>query len=296
LFLSCPCRVLPFTCSLRRSPAFCCPFTSPASSLLVLYQNSGKDLQKFCGALNEKSTDDNEYMSRKVQKSVPERRLSVCRCCFHLESFMRSRGVQVFCQDKHILMLSCCCVADFVLYHDSWEEGEYKYGGVNPVTGEPCSNTKIWLELHHLLEWGVSKIWVLGGGKVTLQEMRLAAEEAQIPIDAFLFAPKRMTQRARGDIASLRSLCHPKSPSRLPNATLHFDFGSSSWLRTMLSTCLPGASASAGSEGKRGLTRGVKMVIAAVVGASAGFFVWWIHQSGSAWVVSRLKWLGLDLG
>uniref|UniRef100_A0A0G4F6N9 Uncharacterized protein n=1 Tax=Chromera velia CCMP2878 TaxID=1169474 RepID=A0A0G4F6N9_9ALVE len=186
--------------------------------------------------------------------------------------------------------------ADFVLYHDSWEEGEYKYGGVNPVTGEPCSNTKIWLELHHLLEWGVSKIWVLGGGKVTLQEMRLAAEEAQIPIDAFLFAPKRMTQRARGDIASLRSLCHPKSPSRLPNATLHFDFGSSSWLRTMLSTCLPGASASAGSEGKRGLTRGVKMVIAAVVGASAGFFVWWIHQSGSAWVVSRLKWLGLDLG
>jgi hypothetical protein len=47
-----------------------------------------------------------------------------------------------------------------------------KYGGFNPETDEPCSNTKIWVDL---VKAGVKirRAYILGGGPLTAKEMRL---------------------------------------------------------------------------------------------------------------------------
>ena len=72
-------------------------------------------------------------------------------------------------------------VADFVdavLWHNDFEKGDNEWGGVNKK-GEPQSNTKKWVDLHNKQK--ISKIFVLGGGPITLEEIKLGIQN-NIPI------------------------------------------------------------------------------------------------------------------
>ena len=60
-----------------------------------------------------------------------------------------------------------------VYWHKQWIDGEYKWGGVKPIPdkkGEPQSNTKVWFDLMN----NIKKIYVLGGGPITKDEVFLA--------------------------------------------------------------------------------------------------------------------------
>ena len=67
---------------------------------------------------------------------------------------------------------------DAVYWHDDFADGPNKWGGVNEK-GEPQSNTKQWIELHKRLK--ITKIYALGGGPVTLEEIKLGIQH-KIPI------------------------------------------------------------------------------------------------------------------
>lgn len=68
---------------------------------------------------------------------------------------------------------------DGVYWHRDYSAG-CKWGGI--YKGEPCSNTKKWLSVHKRV--GISKMFIFGGGKITLQESRLAKRN-KIPVDYF---------------------------------------------------------------------------------------------------------------
>lgn len=62
---------------------------------------------------------------------------------------------------------------DAVFWHTDFEKGDNEWGGVNKK-GEPQSNTKKWIDLHKIKP--ISKIFVLGGGQITLEEIKLAIQ------------------------------------------------------------------------------------------------------------------------
>ena len=68
---------------------------------------------------------------------------------------------------------------DGVYWHRDYSAG-CKWGGI--YKGVPCSNTKKWLSVHKRV--GISKMFIFGGGKITLQEYRLAKRN-KIPFDYF---------------------------------------------------------------------------------------------------------------
>ena len=52
-------------------------------------------------------------------------------------------------------------------------KGETIWGGVDE-NGSPLSNTKIWYDLHNKnKDINISKVFILGGGPITLEEFRL---------------------------------------------------------------------------------------------------------------------------
>ena len=60
-----------------------------------------------------------------------------------------------------------------VYWHSDFTK-QCKWGGVN-LQGEPCSNTKKWLNLHKKMKGnGIHTMFVVGGGPITLQEAELA--------------------------------------------------------------------------------------------------------------------------
>ena len=68
---------------------------------------------------------------------------------------------------------------DGVYWHRDYSAA-CKWGGI--YKGKPCSNTKKWLSVHKRV--GISKVFIFGGGKITLQEYRLAKRN-KIPVDYF---------------------------------------------------------------------------------------------------------------
>lgn len=66
---------------------------------------------------------------------------------------------------------------DTVLWHDDFKNGEHKWGGV--YDGKPMSNTAKWASLHE--KHPITKIFVFGGGQITLDECGLA-KKLGIPI------------------------------------------------------------------------------------------------------------------
>lgn len=59
---------------------------------------------------------------------------------------------------------------DGVYWHNDFTK-KCKWGGLNN-SGEPCSNTKKWVKLAQRVK--INGIYVLGGGEITLQEVKLA--------------------------------------------------------------------------------------------------------------------------
>lgn len=80
-----------------------------------------------------------------------------------------------------------------VVWHDDYpSKGECKWGGFTKSL-RPCSNTKQWIRLHKTLPNGITKIFVLGGGPITEQEM-LYGNKMGIPIEYY-----PMERRFMGD-------------------------------------------------------------------------------------------------
>ena len=81
-----------------------------------------------------------------------------------------------------------------VLWHSDYQEKKIadrvhcRYGGFDPDTGIPCSNTKIWRDM---VKDGVKirRAYILGGGQITLEEMRLMIA-LRIPICFYPFERK----------------------------------------------------------------------------------------------------------
>ncbi len=95
-----------------------------------------------------------------------------------------SWGVPAFIRPEHVFWHSD---------YDKEEKNCSKWGGFDKETGKPCSNTKVWVELHHLLPRGIRKVFALGGGDITLKEMQYT-KKAHIPVH---FIP--MERRFKGD-------------------------------------------------------------------------------------------------
>jgi hypothetical protein len=71
-----------------------------------------------------------------------------------------------------------------VYWHNDYTK-KCMWGGLNEY-GEPCSNTKKWVNIHNSL--GINKIFILGGGKITLQEFEIIK---QLKIDYLYFSIER---------------------------------------------------------------------------------------------------------
>jgi len=55
-----------------------------------------------------------------------------------------------------------------VYWHNDYTN-KCKWGGI--YNGKPCSNTKKWVNIHKRI--GIKKVFILGGGKITLDEYKL---------------------------------------------------------------------------------------------------------------------------
>lgn len=75
-------------------------------------------------------------------------------------------------------------VPEFVsgVYWHSDYTNRCEWGGI--VNGEPCSNTKKWVSLNKRIRHGIKKVFIFGGGPVTLDEYELIRELA-IPYEYF---------------------------------------------------------------------------------------------------------------
>lgn len=73
------------------------------------------------------------------------------------------------------------------------KKGDCKWGGVDPKTKKPCSNTKQWVKLHHILPNGIQNIFIVGGGPVTLNEVTYA-KKLNIPMKCY-----HIDRRFKGD-------------------------------------------------------------------------------------------------
>ena len=73
---------------------------------------------------------------------------------------------------------------DSVYWHNDYLaiHPKCKWGGL--LNGKPCSNTKKWVSLHKRLKNGITKIFILGGGEVTLDEHTLA-KKYNIPFEYY---------------------------------------------------------------------------------------------------------------
>ncbi len=58
-----------------------------------------------------------------------------------------------------------------VYWHKDYTK-DCMWGGIK--NGNPCSNTKKWVSLHKKLKNGITKIFIFGGGSVTLDEYKIA--------------------------------------------------------------------------------------------------------------------------
>ena len=57
-----------------------------------------------------------------------------------------------------------------VYWHNDYTK-KCKWGGIH--NGRPCSNTKKWVSLHKRIKNGIKKVFIFGGGLITLDEFKL---------------------------------------------------------------------------------------------------------------------------
>jgi hypothetical protein len=85
---------------------------------------------------------------------------------------------------------------DSVYWHNDFTVS-CKWGGIDPTTGKPGSNTKQWVDLVEKKQIKVSHLFCLGGGYITVDELRIA-NELLIP---FTYYPMR--RKYAGDGSTL---------------------------------------------------------------------------------------------
>lgn len=68
-----------------------------------------------------------------------------------------------------------------VYWHNDYTK-TCKWGGVHK--GKPCSNTKKWYSINKRLKYGIRKVFIFGGGKITLDEYKLIKHQ-KIPYEYF---------------------------------------------------------------------------------------------------------------
>ena len=68
-----------------------------------------------------------------------------------------------------------------VYWHSDYTK-KCKWGGIN--NGRPCSNTKKWVSLHKRINGGLKKVFIFGGGSITLDEYKLI-KQYKIPYEYF---------------------------------------------------------------------------------------------------------------
>ena len=68
-----------------------------------------------------------------------------------------------------------------VYWHRDYTK-ECKWGGI--FKGKPCSNTKKWISLNRRLKNGIRKVFIFGGGPITLDEYKLI-KKYRIPYEYF---------------------------------------------------------------------------------------------------------------
>ena len=85
---------------------------------------------------------------------------------------------------------------DNIKWHTDYSKGDCMWGGFDKK-GNPCSNTKQWIQLHCDLTSsghnGISNVFVLGGGPITIQEAKYA-KKIGIPIEVI-----PLKRRFKGD-------------------------------------------------------------------------------------------------
>ena len=110
-----------------------------------------------------------------------------------LFKIIKERRPDIYIYMIHIAEAKTQGIPDFV--DDVYWHRDYskvcKWGGI--YKGQPCSNTKKWLNIHKKV--GISKIFIFGGGKITLQEWRLA-KRWKIP---FKYFPVERKYNGRGE-------------------------------------------------------------------------------------------------
>ena len=62
-----------------------------------------------------------------------------------------------------------------VYWHNDFTQ-DCKWGGLK--NKQPCSNTKKWVSLNKKLKNGITKVFILGGGEITLDEYSLIKKVA----------------------------------------------------------------------------------------------------------------------
>ena len=70
---------------------------------------------------------------------------------------------------------------DYVYWHRDYTK-KCKWGGV--IKGVPCSNTKKWVSLNKRIKQGISRVFILGGGEITLDEFSLIKKN-KIPYEYY---------------------------------------------------------------------------------------------------------------
>jgi hypothetical protein len=75
-------------------------------------------------------------------------------------------------------------VPDFVsgvYWHNDYTK-QCEWGGI--IDGKPCSNTKKWVSLNKRIKGGIKKVFIFGGGQITLDEYKLI-QKLNIPYEYF---------------------------------------------------------------------------------------------------------------
>jgi len=62
-----------------------------------------------------------------------------------------------------------------VFWHDDYDPNDtnLKWGGVDPSTEKPVSNTKIWARVNRALPDDLEEVWIFGGGEIAMKEVCL---------------------------------------------------------------------------------------------------------------------------
>ena len=131
-------------------------------------KNQFKDLRKVKGIVNKICSEISDNSGLLYFGDAPDKYNPDVGYVFELISKIRKDITIYMIQIKEAKEWGFPKFVNYVIWHSDYTD-KCKWGGLE--NNKPCSNTKKWVDLHKLN--GITKIFILGGGEITLQEYYL---------------------------------------------------------------------------------------------------------------------------